>query len=111
MDPVTVYTGDTAVLPCQLSDVSKQTPFVKWKNEDEDDVIEQSVEGTHEGEGYKGRVEVPMEELRKGNCSLVLKNIRISDAGLYKSYTVVEGKMGSEKWEQIGSIELSVNGK
>lgn len=37
------------------------------------------------GSGYEGRVDVSEDELRKGICSLVLKNVRIIDGGVYKT--------------------------
>ncbi|XP_047675973.1 uncharacterized protein LOC125145774 isoform X3 [Tachysurus fulvidraco] len=54
---------------------------------------------SYQGEGYEGRVDVPEDELRKGNCSLVMKNISVTDAGIYRSYL--------KRFTQ--SVELSVD--
>ncbi|KAF5883168.1 antigen like protein, partial [Clarias magur] len=50
-----------------------------------DTVIERLGERSYQGERYVGRVDVPVEELCNGNCSLVLRNLTLSDTGVYVS--------------------------
>ncbi|MCJ8735558.1 hypothetical protein PDJAM_G00248400 [Pangasius djambal] len=101
--------GSTAVLPCNLSNVFTETPHVRWRTGDEI-VFERSSDGTDIGSGYEGRVDVPEDELRKGNCSLVLKNVRITDDGFYKSFVVEHvDKTNRAKTQEISRVELSVD--
>ncbi|MCJ8735549.1 hypothetical protein PDJAM_G00248380, partial [Pangasius djambal] len=70
-------------------------------------------EDTYQGEGYEGRVDVPEEELRKGNCSLVLQNLTLTDAGVYTCYQIVRRSKRSvkTKTEEISRVKLSVQEK
>ncbi|KAI5085787.1 hypothetical protein C0J45_23614, partial [Silurus meridionalis] len=84
---VEAHVGSTALLPCHLSKVFTQTPHIKWRTDNEV-VFERNIDGTYEGPGYEGRVDVSEDELRKGNCSLVLKDVRFTDHTFYKSFVV-----------------------
>ncbi|KAI5086196.1 hypothetical protein C0J45_1116, partial [Silurus meridionalis] len=84
---VEAHVGSTAHLPCHLSKDFTQTSVILWHAENKF-VFERSFDDTREGPGYEGRVEVPEDELRKGNCSLVLKNIRFTDHAFYTSFVV-----------------------
>ncbi|XP_053346920.1 CD276 antigen homolog isoform X2 [Clarias gariepinus] len=103
--------GSTAVLPCTLSPLPSETPFIIWHNKN-GFVFEREGEESYQGEGYEGRVDVPVEELRKGNCSLVLRDLRLNDAGVYTSYQI-EGHTkrsasAMTKSNLINSVELEV---
>ncbi|KAF5899896.1 antigen like protein, partial [Clarias magur] len=74
--------GSTAVLPCELASVDTHTLYIRWSMKSET-VFERLGERSYQGERYEGRVDVPVEELRKGNSSLVLRNLTLSDTGLY----------------------------
>ncbi|KAM9496701.1 CD276 antigen homolog [Clarias gariepinus] len=65
----------------------------------------------YEGPGYEGRVDVPEDELHKGNCSLVLRNIRKSDEGIYNSYLLWRQvkRSAPSSWSLIHSVQLSVS--
>lgn len=101
----------TVVLPCTLK-VRRETPYVRWSTDK--DVFERSGKESFQGEGYEGRVDIPEEQLLKGDCSLVLHNLTLTDNGVYKSYQVVRRTKRSavrEKWDLISSVVLSVDGK
>ncbi|KAF5890390.1 antigen like protein, partial [Clarias magur] len=104
--------GSTAVLPCELTSVDTDTLYIRWNTESEI-VFERLGEKTFQGEGYEGRVDVSEEELRKGKCSLVLRNLRLTDAGVYASYetarTAGQSLPISQKELLISRIKLSVN--
>ncbi|KAF4081721.1 hypothetical protein AMELA_G00164490 [Ameiurus melas] len=104
---VSGHVGSTAVLPCELQSEDTGTLYIKWQNISKT-VFERHGEKTHEGEGYKGRVDVPEEELRKGNCSLVLRNLEPTDADVYRSYQIVNRTKRSVALSRVG---LSVDGK
>lgn len=64
------------------------------------------------GSGYEGRVDVSEDELCKGICSLVLKNVRITDGGVYKPSLLVPTPIAHIKAEVLmNRVELSVEGK
>ncbi|KAM9496139.1 uncharacterized protein Hap1MRO34_023379 [Clarias gariepinus] len=102
--------GSTAILPCHLSDVSSQPMHVVWRIKREV-VFERKGKESYVGEGYEGRVEVPEDELRNGNCSLLLNHVKSTDAGVYQSFLGMKRtkRAPSKKLHLIQSIELSVN--
>ncbi|KAM9496864.1 uncharacterized protein Hap1MRO34_002753 [Clarias gariepinus] len=106
--------GSTAVLPCQLISVDTDIRYIKWGIVHEI-VFERLHEKTFQGEGYDGRVDVPEEELRKGNCSLVLHNLRLTDEGVYTSFKAAEPSRESlritAKELLISRVKLSVYGE
>ncbi|KAI4900118.1 hypothetical protein NFI96_028297 [Prochilodus magdalenae] len=110
---MTARVGSSAVLPCDWRNVSGSSPaHIKWCTISET-VFERRGEEVYRGEGYEGRVDLPEDELLKGNCSLELKNIRPGDAGVYKSYLLVRRVRRSvhATWHLLQSVELSVDGK
>ncbi|XP_026995026.1 uncharacterized protein LOC113638192 isoform X2 [Tachysurus fulvidraco] len=101
----------TVILPCKLR-VASETPYIRWSTDK--DVFERSGKESFQGQGYEGRVDVPEDQLLKGDCSLKLKNLTLADMGVYKSYQAVRrfkrSAIVQEKWELLNSVELSVNG-
>ncbi|XP_047675932.1 uncharacterized protein LOC113638173 [Tachysurus fulvidraco] len=105
---VSAQVGSTVILPCNLTEEFKQTPVIRWQF-NKDTVFERSSNGTYSGSGYKGRVDVPVDELRKGNCSLVLRNVRFTDDQIYKSFIMVHGDTNNTTdAKEINSVTLSV---
>ncbi|XP_046714778.1 uncharacterized protein LOC124392123 [Silurus meridionalis] len=102
---VSAQVGSTAVLPCDWRHLSIQTPHVEWRIGDET-VFKRLGKESFQGEGYEGRVDVPEEELLKGNCSLVLKNVRVTDEARYSSYMVV-----INYYKLVQRVKLSVSEK
>ncbi|KAI4901084.1 hypothetical protein NFI96_015063 [Prochilodus magdalenae] len=94
--------GSSAVLPCDWRNVSSSHPHVEWRTISET-VLEREGEELYQGEGYEDRVDVPEDKLLKGNCSLVLKNIRPGDAGVYESFLLQSRRV------LIQTVELSVD--
>ncbi|KAF5884813.1 uncharacterized protein DAT39_022808, partial [Clarias magur] len=101
---VTAAVGSTVVLPCEWRDQSVQTPHVVWTMEQEV-VFERKGKDSFQAEGYEGRVDVPEDELNKGNCSLVLKNVRVTDEAEYRSSMLVENP---KKSVLVQEVQLSV---
>ncbi|KAF7702510.1 hypothetical protein HF521_001793 [Silurus meridionalis] len=104
--------GSTAVLPCELESVGTETLHIKWKNKAKV-VFERKGERFTPGDGYKNRVDVPEEELRKGNCSLVLRNLTPNDKNVYTSIQVVSRTKRSltNEEKKISRVSLSVREK
>ncbi|KAI5612982.1 relaxin/insulin-like family peptide receptor 2a [Silurus asotus] len=103
---VEAHVGSTALLPCHLSKDFTQTSVIQWRADNEI-VFERSFDDTHEGPGYEGRVDVPEDELHKGNCSLVLKDVRITDHAFYRSLELAESKY-FYKATEINTVQLDV---
>ncbi|CAM4722955.1 unnamed protein product [Leuciscus chuanchicus] len=62
---------------------------------------------SHQSEDYKGRTSLlPGSEIKNGNVSLLLKNIRVQDEGRYRCYTANE-KTNDEKFVSV-SVEAPV---
>lgn len=104
------HVGSTAVLPCKLQSVDTETPYIRWRI-DTETVFERLGKETYQDEGYEGRVDVPEEELRKGNCSLVLKHLKLTDTADYMSYEVVRGTRGSNRFKRSETAELNLISK
>lgn len=59
---------------------------------------------------FKGRVEVLEEKLGSGDCSLIISDVQIKDAGRYESFMVVDGVRSTKTKVFIQSVKLSVFG-
>lgn len=92
--------GFTVILPCEFNITSVQIQYVRWYT-DKEIVFKRRGKKSYQGEGYAGRADVPENELRKGNCSLVLKNVSVTDGGIYQSNLMMF----------IQSVQLSVYGE
>ncbi|KAI5611062.1 hypothetical protein C0J50_9269 [Silurus asotus] len=105
--------GSTAVLPCELKSVGAE-PHIRWSTESEI-VFERQGESFSQGDGYEDRVDVPVKELRKGNCSLVLRNLTPNDENIYTcSHEVRVYKKDTHvitKFKEISRVSLSVREK
>lgn len=107
---VSARVGSMAVLHCVFN-VTSTIPHIQWLFANET-VFERVGSSFYEGVGYEGRVDVPEDELKKGNCSLVLMNVSVDDAGTYSSYLLVHRKaVRSPDWTLIQQCELAVKGK
>ncbi|XP_047675900.1 uncharacterized protein LOC113639322 isoform X2 [Tachysurus fulvidraco] len=104
---VSAQVGSTVILPCKVPEEFKQTSNITWQFNN-DRVFERSSNVTYSGSGYEGRVDVPVDELRKGNCSLVLKNVRFTDDQIYKSFIMVHVENNTGEAKEINSVTLSV---
>lgn len=109
---ISTKVGFTAVLPCEINNTQIQRTRVRWRT-DSEIVIERWNGMLYVAEGYEDHVDIPQDALLKGNCSLVLKNVRKSDAGIYQSYILVRNEKPtvSLEWRLIGSVKFSVHGK
>ncbi|XP_066525922.1 uncharacterized protein [Hoplias malabaricus] len=111
---ITATMGSTAVFPCDwrhisIAKSSSESPHVEWRTIYET-VFERRGEELFQSQRYKGRVDVPEEELLKGNCSLVIKNLTTEDTGVYEGYRLVKGTNGALQSRHIflQSVKLSV---
>ncbi|XP_047675922.1 uncharacterized protein LOC113647087 isoform X2 [Tachysurus fulvidraco] len=106
---VSAAEGSTVILPCKLTEELKPTSVIRWQI-NKVIVFERSSNGTYSGSGYEGRVDVPVDELRKGNCSLVMKTVRFTDDGFYKTFTMEHVDINTAGPKEINNVTLSVYG-
>lgn len=99
--------GSTVILPCELKTAGSEIPYIRWLINKET-VFEREGEDRYQGEGYEGRVDVPEDELRKGNCSLVINHLKLTDEAVYTSYQTVRRTMRSADLKTVSRVKLSV---
>lgn len=103
--------GSQAILPCKWKSQLDKIPVchVQWQTPDET-VFEQMGAQRWQATEFEGRVEVPEEQLWKGDCSLILRDVQLGDVGLYESFMVVD-RARNKRRVFIQSVQLSVHGK
>lgn len=102
---VEAQVGSSVLLPCKLTTEFTSTSVVRWHN-NEQDVFERSSHGICTSADYEGRVDVPKDELLKGNCSLVLKNVSVADDSFYKTFVMKHDTADTN--HVISKVKLSV---
>ncbi|XP_062855620.1 uncharacterized protein LOC134318550 [Trichomycterus rosablanca] len=101
--------GLDTVLPCRWHRHEKrpsELPYIQWQTIS-DVVFERMGHENFQAAAYSGRADVPEGVLERGNCSLLLRDVRFSDAGVYESYLVVNGESYKRRIF-IQSVQLSV---
>ncbi|KAJ8273735.1 hypothetical protein GJAV_G00104960 [Gymnothorax javanicus] len=99
--------GQEVTLPCNWTSYIRTSPgpaspYLWWETPLES-VFELQGDEQFEGPDYKGRVVVEPQRFEEGDCSLLLKEVRFSDAGHYESFVAVRRRR-----RFIRSVELNV---
>ncbi|XP_055486409.1 butyrophilin subfamily 1 member A1-like isoform X2 [Leucoraja erinacea] len=86
--PVVATVGEDAVLECQkIPNTSLDALEVRWFTTSSGSPVHLYTNGQHRAEvqdgAYRGRTELFREEFPRGNASLKLKRVKVSDAGIY----------------------------
>ncbi|XP_056609367.1 butyrophilin subfamily 1 member A1-like [Triplophysa dalaica] len=104
--PQMTVSGEDVILPCSLkANISAENMRVEWSRlyqkgsivhlyEDHED------RNTDQLQSYRGRTQLFKEELEKGNTSLKLSRVKISDEGLYKCF------VQSESWYDDITVDV-----
>ncbi|XP_043114327.1 galectin 17 isoform X6 [Puntigrus tetrazona] len=100
--------GLAAVLPCSVESLlePEHTFHIQWETVS-NAVFERMGQERFQGEAYRDRADVPEEQLVRGDCSLFLRDVRFSDAGVYESYLVV-GQSSIKNRVFIQRVQLAV---
>nr|XP_055032993.1 butyrophilin subfamily 1 member A1-like [Misgurnus anguillicaudatus]XP_055033004.1 butyrophilin subfamily 1 member A1-like [Misgurnus anguillicaudatus] len=115
VDPLIAIVGKDVILPCSLEPkISAVNMRVEWSRLDLKDVVhlyeDHEDKNTNQLQSYRGRTEVFKDELQKGNTSLKLSRVQISDEGAYKCFidsrTWYDEKVANLRVEAIGSPPL-----
>ncbi|XP_067283575.1 butyrophilin-like protein 3 [Pseudorasbora parva] len=113
-DPVFAVAGEDVILPCSVTpNISVEDMRVEWFRADQKDLQLVHLYDNHEDrntnqiQSYRGRTKLAHQELLRGNASLKLSTVRVSDEGLYKCF--IQSKSQSDdatvnvRVEAIGS--------
>ncbi|KAI7804037.1 putative butyrophilin-like protein 3, partial [Triplophysa rosa] len=106
--PVMTVSGEDVILPCSIKpNISAVNMRVEWIRLDLKDSIVHLYEdhkdiNTDQLQSYRGRTQVFTEELEKGNTSLKLSRVQISDEGRYKCF------IQSQSWSDDITVQLRV---
>ncbi|KAM6451964.1 butyrophilin subfamily 3 member A2-like isoform 1-T1 [Liasis olivaceus] len=109
-NPIIGYLEMEVILPCQIETLKPLTDTninVQWILDKSSQKIEvKNYQGATEDKRYQGRTELFDSEFNKGNMSLLLRNIRLSDQGLYTCI------ISSQNWydEAVVELVLAANG-
>ncbi|KAM9826877.1 butyrophilin subfamily 1 member A1-like [Neosynchiropus ocellatus] len=103
---VTVYSryGSDQVLPCRFS--SGDDPLVHWYKGRKDLAVHSYHRGqdqlAHQMDEFRGRTSLFHDQLSRGNASLLLKEVQVSDRGRYTCFT------SNSRGRQESSVNLEV---
>lgn len=103
--------GDDVTLPCSEPGDAAIT-LLRWSRPDlnSDDYVyyfrDDRTYENYQHESFRGRVELTDPQMKSGDYSIILKNVTMSDTGIYKCY-IGKRNMGKSS-ELISSITLKV---
>ncbi|KAL1279032.1 hypothetical protein QQF64_025705 [Cirrhinus molitorella] len=108
-DAVLAVAGEDVILPCSVKpSISVVDMRVGWSRPDQKDsqivhLYENHVDkSTDQSQSYRGRTKLNHQELQRGNASLKLLSVRVSDEGLYKCF------IPSKSWYDEAIVNVSV---
>uniref|UniRef100_A0A8C9S5S8 Ig-like domain-containing protein n=1 Tax=Scleropages formosus TaxID=113540 RepID=A0A8C9S5S8_SCLFO len=102
--PVVSIVGHDIILLCHLSpEMSAASKEIRWFKESFTNLVFLWDSGkVTEGKAYEGRVTLFPQELERGNVSLLLRDVRISDEGQYSCH------VSDASWYEEPSMNLLV---
>uniref|UniRef100_A0A8C1SUM3 Ig-like domain-containing protein n=1 Tax=Cyprinus carpio TaxID=7962 RepID=A0A8C1SUM3_CYPCA len=107
-DPVLAVAGEDVILPCSvkpnISVVDMRVEWFRLHLKDSqvhlyDDHVDKN---TDQSQSYRGRTKLNFQELQRGDASLKLSSVRVSDEGLYKCF------IESKSWSDDATIDVRV---
>ncbi|XP_050959701.1 butyrophilin-like protein 2 isoform X2 [Labeo rohita] len=107
-DRVFAVAGEDVILPCSVKpNISVVDMRVEWTRPDQKDSLVHLYEdyedrNTDQIESYRGRTKLNHQELQRGNTSLKLSSVRVSDEGRYKCF------IQSKSWYNDVTFDVSV---
>ncbi len=103
--------GEDVILPCSVKpNISIVDMRVEWFRFDLRDTLvhiydDHKDENTDQIQSYRGRTELNHQELQRGDASLKLSSVRVSDEGRYKCF------IQSKSWFDDTTVDVSVEGE
>ncbi|KAK9978473.1 hypothetical protein ABG768_020224 [Culter alburnus] len=108
-DPVFAVAGEDVILPCSVKpNISVVDMRVEWSRSDRKDSQLVHLYEDHEDrntdqiQSYRERTKLIDQELQRGNASLKLSAVRVSDEGRYKCF------IESESWSDDATVDVRV---
>ncbi|XP_059414914.1 butyrophilin subfamily 1 member A1 isoform X10 [Carassius carassius] len=108
-DPVLTVAGEDVILPCSVKpNISVVDMRVEWFRSDQKDSQLVHLYQDHEDrntdqiQSYRERTKLNHQELQRGDASLTLSSVRVSDEGLYKCF------IESKSWSDDTTVEVRV---
>ncbi|KAL1279036.1 hypothetical protein QQF64_025709, partial [Cirrhinus molitorella] len=108
-DPIFAVAGEDVILPCSLKpSISVVDMRVEWFRPDlkEAQLVhlyeEHEDRNTEQPESYIGRTTLNHQELQRGNASLKLSSVQVSDEGRYKCF------IQSKSWTNDATVNVRV---
>lgn len=111
---VTAEAGQDVTLPCICLYDSTNIVGVQWSRTDiEEEYVYLRRDGQHVPEyqhpSFAGRVCLQDRDMRKGNLSIIIRQIKSEDNGLYVCYVLTQGKRKVRDATQINIVLLKVS--
>ncbi len=108
--PVLAVAGEDVILPCSvkpsISVVDMRVEWFRFDLKDPVHLYDDHVDrNTDQFQSYRGRTELNHQELQRGDASLKLSSVRVSDEGLYKCF------IQSKSWSDDTTVNVSVEGE
>ncbi|KTF85522.1 hypothetical protein cypCar_00046619 [Cyprinus carpio] len=110
-DPVFAVAGEDVILPCSVKpNISVVDMRVEWFRSDLKDTLVHLYDNhvdknTDQSQSYRGRTKLIHQELQRGDASLKLSSVRVSDEGLYKCF------IESKSWSDDAIVDVRVEGE
>ncbi|XP_077078572.1 butyrophilin subfamily 1 member A1-like [Siphateles boraxobius] len=106
-DPVFAVAGEDVILPCFIKpNISVVDMRVEWFRLDQKDSVhlyeDHEDRDTEQIQSYRGRTKLIHQELQRGNTSLKLSTVRVSDEGRYKCF------IQSKSWSDDATVDVRV---
>uniref|UniRef100_A0A9J7XA88 Butyrophilin subfamily 1 member A1-like n=1 Tax=Cyprinus carpio carpio TaxID=630221 RepID=A0A9J7XA88_CYPCA len=107
-DPVFAVAGEDVILPCSVKpNISVVDMRVEWFRSDLKDTLVHLYDNhvdknTDQSQSYRGRTKLIHQELQRGDASLKLSSVRVSDEGLYKCF------IESKSWSDDAIVDVRV---
>ncbi|XP_016149293.1 butyrophilin subfamily 1 member A1-like isoform X2 [Sinocyclocheilus grahami] len=107
-DPVFAVAGEDVILPCSVKpNISVVDTRVEWFRLDLKDSVVHLYEdhvdkNTDQSQSYRGRTKLNHQELQRGDASLKLSTVRVSDEGRYKCF------IQSKSWFDDTTVDVKV---
>ncbi|XP_050959738.1 butyrophilin subfamily 1 member A1-like [Labeo rohita] len=107
-DAVLAVAGEDVILPCSvkpnISVVDMRVEWFRLNSEGSQVHLYDNHEdrNTDQSQSYRGRTKLNHQELQRGNTSLKLSSVRVSDEGLYKCF------IQSKSWYDDATVNVRV---
>uniref|UniRef100_W5NAE1 Butyrophilin subfamily 1 member A1-like n=1 Tax=Lepisosteus oculatus TaxID=7918 RepID=W5NAE1_LEPOC len=103
--PLVAQLGADLMLPCHLSPAHSAEPLeVRWARKERNEEVHLYRHRTEkQGRAFEGRVSLFKDSLKQGNVSLLIRDLQVSDEGLYTCF------VDSGSYYDRGEVEVKIS--